>query len=108
MEHLNKTDFKAQLADTADAVVLDVRTPGEWAEGVMPNAQMLNIMDQQGFMDGVDKMDPEKAYFVYCRSGARSANACAYLAGQGFNRVYNLLGGMMEWDGEVVTPTMQH
>ena len=41
-------------------------------------------------------------YFVYCRSGARSAQACQLMSQLGFTSTYNLLGGILEWEGEVI------
>ena len=99
---LTKEEWKERLAAANNAVVLDVRTPGEWAEGVQPNARMLDVMNRTKFVEVTATLDKNKTYFVYCRSGARSANACQFLQKMGFDNVYNLLGGMMEWDGEVV------
>jgi rhodanese-related sulfurtransferase len=46
-------------------------------------------------------MDKSKTYFLYCRSGNRSSQACRYMQESGFN-TYNLVGGMLDWDGEIV------
>ena len=99
---LTKEEWKERLAAADNAVVLDVRTPQEWADGVQPKARMLNVMDRTKFVEVTATLDKNKTYFVYCRSGARSANACQYLQAMGFEKVHNLLGGMLEWDGEVV------
>ena len=57
-------------------------------------------------MAGIQSMDKSKNYYVYCRSGGRSSSACGLLESQGFANTFNLLGGMMSWDGEVVAPSM--
>ncbi|MEX0273681.1 MAG: rhodanese-like domain-containing protein, partial [Flavobacteriaceae bacterium] len=49
----------------------------------------------------LQKLDTSKNYYVYCRSGNRSAQACAIMGSLGFGNVYNLEGGFMEWEGEV-------
>ena len=49
-------------------------------------------------------LDEEKAYYVYCRSGARSAAACAHMRDMGFEELYNLKGGILDWNGPVVKP----
>ena len=50
-------------------------------------------------MAGLEGLDPSKAYFVYCRSGARSARACQIMGQMGFATTFNLLGGILEWEG---------
>ncbi|MCB9197164.1 MAG: rhodanese-like domain-containing protein [Flavobacteriales bacterium] len=104
MKDLTKQMWKEQIANDANAVILDVRTEGEWSEGVQPNAQLLNFLDGGSFMAGIEKLDKSKNYYVYCRSGGRSSSACSVMEGRGFT-TYNLIGGMMSWDGEVVAPT---
>jgi rhodanese-related sulfurtransferase len=52
-------------------------------------------------MEGVNALDSSKTYFVYCRSGARSAQACQIFKLNGFDSCYNLLGGILEWQGEI-------
>lgn len=102
MENLTQEDWKSKLASTDDAVILDVRTPQEWAEGIIPNAEKLDLLDSSNFMSEVKKLDKDKTYFVYCRSGNRSGKACQIMDELGFRASYNLLGGMMEWSGETV------
>jgi rhodanese-related sulfurtransferase len=50
-------------------------------------------------MEEIQSMDASKHYYVYCRSGARSAQACQLMGQMGMDTTYNLLGGFMEWDG---------
>jgi rhodanese-related sulfurtransferase len=52
-------------------------------------------------MDGMETLDKSQTYFVYCRSGARSAQACQIFKQQGIADCYNLLGGILEWEGEI-------
>ena len=49
----------------------------------------------------VDELDKAKNFYVYCRSGARSGQACSVMNQMGIQNAYNLLGGIMEWRGEV-------
>ncbi|MCC5923320.1 MAG: rhodanese-like domain-containing protein [Crocinitomicaceae bacterium] len=102
MEHLDQTTWLAQYNDEENAVILDVRTPGEWAEGIIAGAQKLNIMDTQNFVAEIEQMDKSKSYFIYCRSGNRSGQACQIMEQFGFEKTYNLVGGVMEWTGELV------
>ena len=97
---LSQNEWAEKLNNTENAVILDVRTEDEINEGFIPNAKNIDIYKGQGFIDDVETLDKTKTYFVYCRSGARSAQACAVMNQIGFKNTYNLLGGFMEWKGE--------
>jgi len=101
MADLTQSQWIEQLAQDDNAVILDVRTPDEISEGYIPNAEHLDIMNPGTFMEGAQKMDASKNYYVYCRSGGRSAQACAILNSIGFQNTENLMGGFSEWQGEV-------
>lgn len=102
MSNLTQNQWAEQLSAQPDAVVLDVRTEEEFESGYIPNAQNIDLRMGQGFIDALQELDKEKTYFVYCRSGARSAQACQLMGQLGFTTTFNLLGGIMEWEGEVV------
>ncbi len=91
-------EFEKQLNATAGAQLLDVRTPGEYAEGHLKSA--LNI-DWNGndFEASVQKLDKTKPVFVYCFVGGRSKEAAEFLSGKGFTTVYNMEGGYRKWTG---------
>jgi len=91
------------ILEKEDAVIIDVRTPGEVHEGIIEGALCINIQDQY-FQERINELGKEKHYLMVCRSGARSGQAGMYMKSIGFNYVYNLNGGMMFWDGEVVMP----
>lgn len=76
----------ARLALSEDRVVIDVRTPAEFAEGAVAGAVLLDVSDP-GFAAGAAELDPEASYVVYCRSGNRSAAATAQLRGLGLDVV---------------------
>ncbi len=101
MADLTQEDWREQLESDPDAVILDVRTDEEMEEGHIPGAIQIDIYRGQGFLDEVEKLDKSKSYYVYCRSGNRSGQACSLMQSKGFERTYNLMGGMLEWDGEV-------
>lgn len=101
---LNQTDWAEQLKTDANAAILDVRTPEEWEEGIIPHAITLNIYEGQGFIYKLEELDKTKNYYVYCKAGGRSAQACSIMNQLGFGNTYNLIGGMMQWNGEVVSP----
>ena len=92
----------SQLEYDKNAVILDVRTEDEYNEGMIKGAVNIDIYKGQGFIYLIEELDKSKNYYVYCRSGARSAQACSIMNQLGFENTYNLLGGMIEWSGEVV------
>ncbi len=96
-----------ELTDTAESqellaeppaglVVLDIRTPEEFAEGHIAGSSNLDFY-QPDFSDSLDALDKELPYFVYCRSGNRSADAIATMKDLGFTEVYELDGGIVKW-----------
>lgn len=99
-EDLYSTVFQQKIAETVNAVVLDVRTEEEFQSGRIPDAININVMGGT-FIDKVDSLDKSKTYFVYCRSGGRSGQACGFMADRGF-KVYNLAGGIMGWKGDII------
>ena len=101
MADLSQEEWTEKLESDDDAFILDVRTPEEVEEGYIPNATNIDIYLGQGFLDELEKLDKSKNYYVYCRSGNRSGQACALMNNAGFENAYNLEGGFMNWEGEV-------
>lgn len=101
---LSQKDWAEQLSQDENAVIVDVRTPEEWSEGIIPNALTIDIYQGQGFIYKIDELDKSKNYYVYCKAGGRSAQACGIMSQLGFKNTYNLLGGFSQWTGEVVLP----
>jgi rhodanese-related sulfurtransferase len=100
MADLRQQDWTKQLDEDNNSVVLDVRTQDEVNEGIIPNALHIDIFKGQGFIDEVQELDKNKNYYVYCKAGSRSAQACAVMNQLGFDNTYNLVGGFSEWQGE--------
>jgi rhodanese-related sulfurtransferase len=98
---LSQKDWTEKLSKDNNSFVLDVRTKEEVNEGIIPNAVHIDIYRGQGFIYEVDELDKNKNYYVYCRSGGRSAQACAVMNKLGFKNTYNLVGGITEWQGEI-------
>lgn len=101
MKNLTQEQWKESLERDNNAQILDVRTEEEFIEGFIPDAKNIDIYKGQGFIDEINQLDKSKSYYVYCRSGARSAQACALMNQQGIENAYNLMGGITEWEGEV-------
>lgn len=93
---LDAKGFEQQLAKTADAVVLDVRTPDEFSGGHLEKA--INVdYNADDFEARVGKMDKSAPYFVYCLSGGRSGSAASWMRSNGFVQVYDMKGGVLAW-----------
>ncbi|WP_276392883.1 rhodanese-like domain-containing protein [Eudoraea chungangensis] len=102
MADLSQEDWVEQLAKDDDSFILDVRTPEEIEQGQIAGAHNINIYLGQEFMDALEKLDKTKNYYVYCRSGQRSRQACALMNSIGIDNTHNLLGGVLEWEGDLV------
>jgi len=103
MADLTQQEWTSKLHADKNAVILDVRTPDEVAEGIIPNAIVIDIYKGQGFISEVEKLDTSKNYYVYCKMGGRSAQACGVMNQLGFKNAYNLIGGFSQWNGDVAS-----
>jgi len=101
MSNLTQRQWTELLVGDKNAVILDVRSSEEFNSGKIPNSINIDIYKGQGFVYFVDDLDKSKNFYVYCRSGARSGQACTVMNKMGIPNAYNLLGGIMEWRGEV-------
>lgn len=101
---LSQVEWAEQLAHDHNAFILDVRTDEEVEEGIIPGATQIDIYQGPGFLEQIEKLDKTKNYYVYCRSGNRSGQACAIMNNVGFQNTFNLSGGFMNWDGAVEIP----
>lgn len=88
--------FSAKLKQTSGAVLLDVRTPEEYAEGHLAKAKNID-WNGDNFEPLVSTFDKNVPTFVYCQRGGRSAAAADKLRSLGFKKVYELDGGLKEW-----------
>lgn len=104
MKNINQTEWQELLAKDTNAVIIDVRTPRECAEGIIENATMIDFLDAPTFKSKIEKLDPNKNYYIYCRSGNRSGQACQILERLGIDTTFNLTGGMLSWTGKTVIP----
>lgn len=87
-----------ETINKAKVTIIDVRTPGEYAEGHIKDAKNINVMDAN-FKDQISKLDKNKPVYIYCRSGARSNRAGKIMEELGFKEVIDLQGGILSWKG---------
>ena len=100
---LSQDKWSAMHRSKKETILLDVRTLEEYNSGHIPNAQLIDIHNPQNFMQELELLNPSKTYLVYCRSGARSSQACLLMKNKGIENCFNLLGGINEWSGEIVS-----
>ena len=93
--HLSATDFSTAMK-APGTVVLDVRTPAEFASGHLPEAKNIDI-EGPDFASRIAALDKTATYAVYCRSGNRSATAMEQMSAASFTHVYDLAGGIGAW-----------
>lgn len=82
--------------ENPDFIILDVRTPGEVAEGIIESATNINY-NSDDFREQVNLLDKEKTYLVYCKAGSRSSAAQSVMIELGFKKIYNMDGGYTDW-----------
>jgi len=93
---LDTQDFDKELKQAKDPVLIDVRTPGEYAQGHLANAISMDIYSND-FKSRASKLDKSKPVFVYCKAGSRSDSAADVLSDLGFKEIYDLNGGIISW-----------
>jgi rhodanese-related sulfurtransferase len=96
---VNQADSLIKARPDSSVVILDVRTPGEYEKGHLKGAVMVNFL-KRGFNRKLSKLDRDKAYIVYCKSGGRSAKTLTKMKKRKFREAYNMLGGIRDWTKE--------
>lgn len=82
-----------------DFIIIDLRTPKEYSEGYIPNAVNIDFYSRKFRLD-LDSLDKSKTYLIYCHSGGRSGRTLGLMKRLGFQKVYNLDGGIARWEKE--------
>jgi len=93
--NMNVLDFSNKITESG-VVILDVRTPGEFAEGYIEGARMIDFQGGS-FETEIESLDKNATYAVYCRSGNRSGQAVKIMQDAGFLNLFNLEGGVIDW-----------
>jgi rhodanese-related sulfurtransferase len=94
------------LLELEDIQLVDLRTPSEYKTGFIEYSQNIDYTSPT-FEDDITKLDKSKPVIVYCKSGGRSSRCSKKLKAAGFEKVYDLEGGITEWKfsgNEIKTP----
>ncbi len=92
-ESISGNAARTLISENPTTIILDVRTPAEFNQGAIKGAINIDIMGG-AFNDKITKLDKNKTYLVYCRSGNRSGSACSAMGNLGFTKLFNLSGGI--------------
>ena len=90
---ITPTEF---IEKSKNELIVDIRTPREFAEGHIEGAININVFDNT-FLVKIAEFDNTKPIFLYCRSGNRTSSASKKVADLGFQKVYDLQGGIINW-----------
>jgi phage shock protein E len=96
MLNLSVNEF-AEIITHEGVKILDVRTAEEVAEGYIDGARIIDFY-QEDFENVIKALDKDFTYAIYCRSGKRSGEAAKIMDNAGFVSVFNLAGGMIDWN----------
>lgn len=100
VSHLNADEVQEVLNQSSPNVyVIDVREPEEYEAGHIPGIPLLPMGE---IPDHIDSFDKDAEYIFVCRSGRRSLEVARFFQNEGIEKVHNYLGGMLEWDKEIV------
>jgi phage shock protein E len=94
---VNADEFNSVINDP-NVVILDVRTPAEFAQGHIEDAVNLDVSVIDDFALQAGLLDKSKTYAVYCRSGNRSQVAVNTMFSRGINGIYELETGILGWE----------
>jgi rhodanese-related sulfurtransferase len=94
IQEIDASTLENRIDAGDDFLLLDIRSAGELAQGVLPNAEHIpmHLIPLR-----LSELPKDKDVILYCHSGARSYHACAYLAQQGYTNAVNLRGGILAW-----------
>lgn len=93
------TQVAQSTLKTEDVILLDVRTPEEYAQGHIPGAKLMDFHGEN-FAEELKALDPKANYVVYCASGNRSQKATRMMQEENFQNVSNVLGGFQAWQSQ--------
>lgn len=95
IKEIDAAELSKTLENMPDNLkLIDVRTPAEVARGKISGAENLPL---HVIPLKIDELSKEDKIIFYCQTGARSAQACAFMTSKGVENVYNLRGGIVTW-----------
>ena len=99
---LTQQEWLSRLKKDSNSLIIDVRTDSEYQEGHIANSVLIDITKMETFLEKIKSLDRSLQYYIYCRSGQRSSKACYLMDQVGIKNNFNLLGGILEWEGDLI------
>ncbi|GAA0287308.1 rhodanese-related sulfurtransferase [Gracilibacillus halotolerans] len=97
MKEITAKELEQKIDAGEEVNIIDVREDEEVAGGKIPGAKHIPLGQ---IPDRLDEINKNEHYYIVCRSGGRSGRACDYLQEKGYDTT-NMVGGMLDWEGEV-------
>jgi rhodanese-related sulfurtransferase len=97
-KNITPSQLSERMRNDEPPLVVDVREPEEYELARIEGARLLPL---SLFNDWAPSLDRERETVFMCHHGIRSAQVCAYLSRQGFEKIHNLAGGIDRWSAEV-------
>ncbi|MCC0567115.1 rhodanese-like domain-containing protein [Brevibacillus borstelensis] len=91
-------EVENKAVNQKEVQLIDVRNPDEYVTARIKGSTLIPLNELPVRVNEIDK---DKEVICICRSGNRSGKACEYLSSLGYNNVKNMVGGMLEWRGNV-------
>lgn len=99
-ENINGNKLNSIIKSNKNVLILDVRTPGEFKSGHIPKAKNIPVNELSSKINTLSSHKDEEV-IIYCASGMRSSNASNILSKNGFNKIYNLSGGIGSYNNKL-------
>lgn len=101
IKSINNVQAEELIKENKDLVILDVRTFSEFKSGKIPNAINIPVDEMEWELEQLESYK-NKEILVYCKVGMRSSVGCNFLENEGFKKLYNLRGGILDYTGKIV------
>jgi len=97
-DEISVVELNEKIKNDSDFILIDVREPQEVAVGKIEQSVHIPMGD---IPSRLNELDPGKEYVLQCRSGKRSRNVLEFLRQNGFQKLYNLTGGIIAWSEQI-------
>lgn len=98
IKSINNKQAEKLIEENDELLILDVRKFNEFKENRIPNAINVPVEELEGELEELEEYK-DRPILVYCEAGVRSSVACSLMEEEGFNRLYNLRGGILDFTG---------
>ncbi len=97
IKNIKPDEFLKLTSEPHDFIIIDCRTKGEIENQCLEHNFNIDLYDSSS-LKIINDLNPDSKYIIYCQSGGRSQYLCDYLISNGFKNIYNLEGGILNWN----------